>query len=163
MSGSGISWAICKSAPRCRHWQTDNHANTSPLSFFYRPDALPATQPTASKHWRHNLKVSWPWTTVFAFFRKFFLTTLLWHMNKNWKKTDSDRPWWWLLLLHSWVMAGAAWAHQLHCQGCWLCHLVHAGQPSPSTAITISAAALAHKWQKTLTSFHLPPPPLTPF
>jgi len=31
--------------------QTDNHASTSPLSF-YRPDDLPAAQPTASKHWR---------------------------------------------------------------------------------------------------------------
>jgi len=31
------------------HMQTDNHANTSPL-VFYRPDALPAAQPTASKH-----------------------------------------------------------------------------------------------------------------
>jgi len=31
--------------------QTDNHTSTSPLSF-YRPDALPAAQPTASKHWR---------------------------------------------------------------------------------------------------------------
>ena len=31
--------------------QTDNHASTPPLSF-YRPDALPATQPTASKHKR---------------------------------------------------------------------------------------------------------------
>ena len=29
--------------------QTDNHARTPPLCF-YRPDALPATQPTASKH-----------------------------------------------------------------------------------------------------------------
>jgi len=29
--------------------QTDNHASTSPLHF-YRPDALPPTQPTASKH-----------------------------------------------------------------------------------------------------------------
>jgi len=29
--------------------QTDNHASTPPLSF-YRPDAFPATQPTASKH-----------------------------------------------------------------------------------------------------------------
>jgi len=28
-----------------------NHASASPLSF-YRPDALPATQPTALKHWR---------------------------------------------------------------------------------------------------------------
>jgi len=33
---------------------TDNHTSTSPLSF-YRPDALSATQPTASKHWRQLL------------------------------------------------------------------------------------------------------------
>jgi len=29
--------------------QTDNHASTPPLSF-YTQDALPASQPTASKH-----------------------------------------------------------------------------------------------------------------
>ena len=34
----------------CTSHQTDNHASTSPLS--YRPDALPAIQPTVSKHWR---------------------------------------------------------------------------------------------------------------
>jgi len=34
----------------CTSFQTDNHASTTPLKFFYRPDALPATQPTASKH-----------------------------------------------------------------------------------------------------------------
>jgi len=34
----------------CTSLQTDNHASTSPLSFFYRLDALPATQTTASKH-----------------------------------------------------------------------------------------------------------------
>jgi len=33
------------------HLIPDNHANIPPLSF-YRPDALPAAQPTASKHWR---------------------------------------------------------------------------------------------------------------
>jgi len=33
----------------CTSLQTDNHTSTPPLSF-YRPDALPATQPTASKH-----------------------------------------------------------------------------------------------------------------
>jgi len=33
----------------CTSLQTDNHASTSPLSF-YRLDALPAAQPTASKH-----------------------------------------------------------------------------------------------------------------
>ena len=51
VNGSGISWAECKSAPRSR--QTTTPAPTT--QFFYRPDALPAAQPTASKHWRHNL------------------------------------------------------------------------------------------------------------
>jgi len=48
VSGSGISWAICKSAPRSRQITTPvlHH------SIFYRPDGLPAAQPTASKHWR---------------------------------------------------------------------------------------------------------------
>jgi len=33
----------------CTSLQTDNHASTPPLSF-YGPDALPAAQPTVSKH-----------------------------------------------------------------------------------------------------------------
>jgi len=37
----------------CTSLQTDNHTSTPPLSF-YRPDALPAAQPTASKHWRQT-------------------------------------------------------------------------------------------------------------
>jgi len=37
----------------CTSLQTDNHASTSPLSF-YRPDALPAAKPTASKHCRDS-------------------------------------------------------------------------------------------------------------
>ena len=49
VSGSGISWDICKSAPRCRQITTP----APHRSVFYRPDALPAAQPTASKHWRH--------------------------------------------------------------------------------------------------------------
>ena len=50
VSGSGISWAICKSAPRLRQitMLAPHH------SVFYRPNALPATQPTVSKHWRHK-------------------------------------------------------------------------------------------------------------
>ena len=49
MCGNSISWAICKSAPRSRQitMPAPHH------SVFYRSDALPATQPTASKHWRH--------------------------------------------------------------------------------------------------------------
>ena len=50
MSGSGISWAICKSAPRSRQITTPAPHH----SVFYRPDALPAAQPTASKHWRQK-------------------------------------------------------------------------------------------------------------
>ena len=38
----------------CNSCETDNHASTPPLSF-YRPDALPAAQPTASKHWTQPL------------------------------------------------------------------------------------------------------------
>ena len=34
----------------CTSLQTDNHASTLPLKYFYRPDVLPAAQPTASKH-----------------------------------------------------------------------------------------------------------------
>jgi len=48
VSGSGISWAICKSEPRSRQITTP----APHRSVFYRPDALPAAQPTASKHWR---------------------------------------------------------------------------------------------------------------
>jgi len=50
VSGSDISWAICKSAPRLRQifMSAPHH------SVFYRPDALPAAQPTVSKHWRKN-------------------------------------------------------------------------------------------------------------
>ena len=48
VSGSGISWAICKSAPRSRQITTPAPHD----SVFYRPYALPAAQPTASKHWR---------------------------------------------------------------------------------------------------------------
>ena len=50
VNGSCISWAICKSASRSRQI-------TMPVlhhSVFYRPDALPAAQPTASKHWRQD-------------------------------------------------------------------------------------------------------------
>jgi len=46
VSGNGIRWAICKSAPR--HIQTTTPA--SHHSVFYRPNALPAAQPTASVH-----------------------------------------------------------------------------------------------------------------
>jgi len=49
VSGSGISWAICKSAP----WPRHNHASIPPLNFLQArcPSCCPTT---ASKHWRHE-------------------------------------------------------------------------------------------------------------
>jgi len=54
VSGSGISWVVCKSAPRSRQitMPAPHHSG------FYRPDALPAAQPTASKHWRYRISTS---------------------------------------------------------------------------------------------------------
>ena len=52
VSGSGISWAICKSAPHSRQITTPAPHH----SVFYRPDALPATQPIVSKYWN---KLKW--------------------------------------------------------------------------------------------------------
>jgi len=47
--GSEWQWHELGHIQVCTFLPTDNHASTSPLSF-YRPDALPATQPTVSKH-----------------------------------------------------------------------------------------------------------------
>ena len=46
VSGSGISWAVCKSVPHSRQTTTPAPHH----SVFYRPDALSAAQPTVSKH-----------------------------------------------------------------------------------------------------------------
>jgi len=51
VSGSGIHWAICRSAPR----STQITMPAPHRSVFYSPDALPAAQPTVSKHWRQIL------------------------------------------------------------------------------------------------------------
>jgi len=67
VSGSGISWAICKSAPRSRQITTP----TPHHLVFYKTDALPAAQPTASKHWRHNNR--------YTNDAKSWHSTVLWH------------------------------------------------------------------------------------
>ena len=53
VSGSGISWAMCKSRPHSRQITTPAPHH----SVFYRPDALPAAEPTASKHITPSLSV----------------------------------------------------------------------------------------------------------
>jgi len=68
VSGSGISYAICKSAP----WPRYKHTSIPPLSFVQA--GCPATRPTGSKHWRLSCKfpmlltINWsmPVTKLFA-------------------------------------------------------------------------------------------------
>ena len=51
---SDWQWRQLGNVQVCTSLQTDNHAITPPLiKFFLHSDALPAAQPTASKHWRH--------------------------------------------------------------------------------------------------------------
>ena len=57
---SGWQWYNLNHMQICTSLQTDNHASTAPLSFFYRSDALPASKPTASKHWKHILQFLLP-------------------------------------------------------------------------------------------------------
>ena len=52
VSGSGISWAVCKSASRSRQITVPAPHRSV---FFYILDALPAAQPTVSKHWRQHV------------------------------------------------------------------------------------------------------------
>ena len=88
VSGSGISRAICKSAPRSRQITTPEPHH----SVFYRPDALPATQPTASKHWRRLLETT--------------------HVDNYHTHTQTDRT-------ETWQCGGvgtADWDHQHHVQ-----------------------------------------------
>ena len=103
MSGSGISWTICKSAPSFR--QTASHH-----SVFYRSDALPAAQPTASKHWRH---VNWDYICSSSKFRAFLavsvsnaLVMLCWLQVVTCRRTLTQPRWrswinrWWRWWIH---------------------------------------------------------------
>jgi len=51
--------------PAARHSIRTNQCPPPPSPIFYRPDALPADQPTVSKHWRqHTICVVFQKTTV---------------------------------------------------------------------------------------------------
>ena len=85
MSGSGIRWAICKSAPRSRQITTP----APHRSVFYRPDALPAAQPTASQS-TEGTSIEGTKSLVKQ------LTTQKQNINANNKlKTSGQREFWW--------------------------------------------------------------------
>ena len=99
-SGSGISWAICKSAPCSRQitMPAPHH------SVFYRPDALPDTQPTASKHWRHKSKEMSKETHTHPFNGPLSRTTWVSQYQKGTTNLDfteaRDSEWQWQQLGH---------------------------------------------------------------
>jgi len=57
-SDSECQWHQLGHMQVCTLLQIDNHTST-PSLFFYRPDALPAAQPTASQHWRQLLSINY--------------------------------------------------------------------------------------------------------
>jgi len=112
VSDSGISWAICKSATCSRQITTPAPHHSA----FYRPDALPAAQPTASKHWRHQ-----HWTckdTIMII--NINLASVLWHrwlgVRKNiWPvKKLSDEVLVWLSVCSE-VQIACIWSSWCHC------------------------------------------------
>ena len=87
MSGSGISWAICKSAPSCRQITMP----ATPHSVFYRPHALPAAQPTVAKYWRKKhlyteLFILVGISLFVSVQRSWLLETLLSMSTVNWRR-----------------------------------------------------------------------------
>ena len=75
----------------CTSLQTDNYASKSPLKFFYRQNALPVAQPTASKHWRHKA------TGMFFLFRN-----------------NTDNVTWWRKEHSKLTVEVTTYAHQSH-------------------------------------------------
>ena len=74
----------------CTSLQTDNHTSTAPLSF-YRPDALPPAQPTASKHWRQCMTLLYckKATSIMALSGSYF-TVHHDRGSKNWNLTSTS-------------------------------------------------------------------------
>jgi len=110
VSGSGISWAICKSAPSSRQitMPAPHHL------VFYRPDALPAAQPTVSKHWRHmhwRHKVSLvSWLITIIFHGTYTRLTALFLGLPGWAGTRKVKPIWTLLKQETVSGSGISWA-----------------------------------------------------
>ena len=83
MSGSGISWAMCKSAPRSRQITMP-----APHHSVFFTCWMPCKQPTVSKHWRHTIFCINFWYKLFRNWRltksKFWLKVIQHISTENW-------------------------------------------------------------------------------
>jgi len=126
VSGSGISWAICKSAPHCRQITTP----VPHRSVFYRLDALSATQPTVSMYWRTKLLIT---TEFYSSTTK--VNAIKWAQlseNNQVSKTFVVHIVVWKLLLNEYVTG----EHYPGEHNPWI--LAH-GAPCPSNPTTLSS------------------------
>jgi len=91
VSCSGISWAIRKSAPRSRQITTPAPHH----SVFYRPDALPAAQPTAAKHWRVKKKhlLSHKWKNEDTIHKDRQHRVRIWLMRRDIQRSIASTHW----------------------------------------------------------------------
>jgi len=109
VSGSGISWAICKSAPRSRKitMPAPHH------SVFYRPDALPANSVKALKAWTEikQTKTQQTCSAASVYCWLFHSHSRLWSVTKNTHTFNGDS-------LDNWCYPTASLSSstaQLHC------------------------------------------------
>ena len=75
LSGTTQWVAVASAGPYANlHIAPDKYPRQHPTTqFFYRPDALPATQPTVSKHWRNDI-----WMEINV---HWIMSGLTWWMN----------------------------------------------------------------------------------
>jgi len=94
VSGSGISWATCKSALRPIQitMPAPNH------SVFYRRHALPVAQPTASEHWEqplvvicHSQKTINHSTVILLYYSSWLLFAIF--LNRDWEQKNVQSYW----------------------------------------------------------------------
>jgi len=78
VNGSGISWTICKSAPRSRQITTPALHH----SVFYRPGCPFCLPTTGSKHWRH-------WLLYISSVKIVYFNKKLCYHRQTWQHTVS--------------------------------------------------------------------------
>jgi len=85
VGGSGISWAICKSASCSRQI-----TSRAPHRSSFLQDALPATETTASKHWRQEMHIKSTNYSISSTGNKGQLRTTLSLTNNNSSKSNTE-------------------------------------------------------------------------
>jgi len=145
VSGSSISWAVCKSTPHSRQITTPAPQN----SVLYRPDALPAVQPTASKHWRHSIQ------TIPTKNHTHTRLTALFPGLPKWDGTGKVKPIWILLKQETVSGSGISWticksaprSRQITTPAPHHSSFLQAGCPSCHPANSVKALKAYHKYK----------------